>query len=334
MSRLSPFIFIILFSASIAFPQTTLYTETFSEGALDNPWYPGFGGISKSMEVKEFPSPTGDNWVGSLATDTLVSLVASSFSGDITWTNYRYEAQVYIETDSAFYYGLEIRVDSTGETTGYNYVIQANPNFGPTRIRFRRRDGSSAMSLVSIKDWTQFEIPGVIPTSNGWHKMAIEAVGNEFKIFFDDQELPGGPFVDTTYANGLIGTYTFSTDTSVNMHLKIDDIVVQTVPPNAIDKDNNRIITSFNLQQNYPNPFNPTTTIKFELPISEFVQLEVFNIVGQKISVLANRNFNAGIHQVSWQARDDLGNEVPAGVYYYRLKVGEFEQTRKMVLMK
>ena len=334
MSRILLLFFIILCSVSIAFSQTILYTETFSDGTLDNPWYPGFGGISTSMEVKAFPSPTGDNWVGSLATDTLISLVASSFSGDTTWTDYRYEAQVYIETDSAFYYGLEIRVDSTGETTGYNYVIQANPNFGPTRIRFRRRDGSSPMSFVSIKDWSQFEIPGIIPTSNGWHKMAIEAAGNEFKIFFDDQELPGGPFVDSTYSNGLIGTYTFSTDTAINMHLKIDDIVVQTVPPSAIDEDNNQIISNFNLHQNYPNPFNPMTTIKFELPISEFVQLEVFNIVGQKISVLANGNFNAATHQVTWQARDDYGNEVPAGLYYYRLRAGTFEQTRKMLLVK
>lgn len=325
---------VILCLSSILFianAQTTLYTETFSNGTLDNPWYPGFGGQSNTMEVKSFSSPTGDNWVGSLGNDFTAS-IGMSYSGDTTWTNYYYEAQVYIETDSAFYYGLEFRNDSAA-IHGYNFVVQANQMFGPTRIRFRRRDGISPSSLVPINDWSSTQVPGGIPTQNGWHKMAVEANGSEFRLFFDDQELPGGPFTDPTYDHGAIGTYVFGIDTAVAVHLKIDDIVVNELVT-SIDNSNSNILDIYQLHQNYPNPFNPSTLITFEIPKNEFVQLDIFNNIGQKVRTLVNRNYSAGAHEVVWDGRNNNGLEVPAGIYYYRIKAGDFQQSQKMLLIK
>lgn len=87
--------------------------------------------------------------------------------------------------------------------------------------------------------------------------------------------------------------------------------------------------SSFGLNQNYPNPFNPTTEISFSLAAASNVSLEVFNITGQKVEVLANGSFDAGTHSISWNASD-----MPSGIYLYRLTTNDFVDTKKMVLLK
>lgn len=91
---------------------------------------------------------------------------------------------------------------------------------------------------------------------------------------------------------------------------------------------------SYQLAQNYPNPFNPTTTIEFNLPTTEYVTLEVFNINGQKVKTLVNDIMSAGTHAIEWDATSESGNKVASGVYLYKLSAGDFTETKKMTLMK
>ncbi len=92
---------------------------------------------------------------------------------------------------------------------------------------------------------------------------------------------------------------------------------------------------SFELQQNYPNPFNPTTSIGFSLAETGNVRLEIYNMLGQRVRTLMNRPMIAGHHEVTWDAKDDLGRTVAAGVYFYRLKTQDnLKFVKKMVLMK
>jgi hypothetical protein len=90
----------------------------------------------------------------------------------------------------------------------------------------------------------------------------------------------------------------------------------------------------FNLHQNYPNPFNPTTHIEFSLERAGNVKLEVYNVLGQKISTLIDEYFDAGTHGAEWDGTSDGGLEVSSGIYFYRLTSDEVSRTRKMVLMK
>ncbi|MCL1827531.1 MAG: T9SS type A sorting domain-containing protein [Candidatus Cloacimonetes bacterium] len=85
---------------------------------------------------------------------------------------------------------------------------------------------------------------------------------------------------------------------------------------------------------NYPNPFNPETTISFTTFISDHISLAIFNIKGQKIKSLLNETRAAGEHQVTWNGLDDNGQSVSSGLYFYRVTAGEFQETKKMVLLK
>jgi len=92
------------------------------------------------------------------------------------------------------------------------------------------------------------------------------------------------------------------------------------------------------LHANFPNPFNPSTVISFQLSVSScpFVQIEVFNIRGQRVRTLLDGSleFGAGRHSVEWNGTDDGGRTVSSGVYFYRMSAGEYVSVRRMLLMK
>ena len=94
------------------------------------------------------------------------------------------------------------------------------------------------------------------------------------------------------------------------------------------------IPNAFALHQNYPNPFNPTTQIRYDLPESEFVSIIIYDVMGRKIKSLINIKQEAGYRLITWNATNDLGQPVSAGMYIYTIQAGEFRQTRKMVLLK
>lgn len=86
----------------------------------------------------------------------------------------------------------------------------------------------------------------------------------------------------------------------------------------------------FSVDQNYPNPFNPATTIRFGLPEAANVRLEVFNLLGQRIATLiGGEEINAGRYEITWDASD-----IPSGTYIYRFQAGDYENTKKLMLIK
>ncbi|KAB2840663.1 MAG: T9SS type A sorting domain-containing protein, partial [Melioribacteraceae bacterium] len=85
----------------------------------------------------------------------------------------------------------------------------------------------------------------------------------------------------------------------------------------------------FELFQNYPNPFNPTTTIRYQIQNSGFVSLKVFDAIGQEVATLVGETKSSGVHEVTFN-----GSNLSSGVYVYRLQVGNYSHTNKLVLMK
>jgi len=90
----------------------------------------------------------------------------------------------------------------------------------------------------------------------------------------------------------------------------------------------------FALHQNYPNPFNPTTQIKYDLPEDALVTINIFDLVGRSIKSLVNSQQTAGYRSIQWNATNNHGESVSAGMYIYMIQAGDFRQTKKMVLLK
>ena len=93
-------------------------------------------------------------------------------------------------------------------------------------------------------------------------------------------------------------------------------------------------LKDFSLHQNYPNPFNPTTQIRYDLPEDANVNITIYDIMGRSIRSLVKSRQTAGYRSIQWNATNNLGEPVSTGMYIYMIQVGEFRQTKKMVLLK
>lgn len=92
--------------------------------------------------------------------------------------------------------------------------------------------------------------------------------------------------------------------------------------------------TSFALSQNVPNPFNPTTQVSFALPKAAKVNLAIYNVLGQQVKTLVDGDMAAGYQTVTWDGTDRTGSQVASGVYFYKLRAGDYSDTKKMLLLK
>lgn len=121
----------------------------------------------------------------------------------------------------------------------------------------------------------------------------------------------------------------------------VKDGVFRITPTSVHENENLNLPKDFYLGQNYPNPFNPTTIIPFRVNGSQLIvhspvhtTLIIYNLLGQKVNTLLNESLKPGTYQATWDGKNDAGEKVPSGVYFYRLTSGGPSETRKMVLMR
>ena len=172
-------------------------------------------------------------------------------------------------------------------------------------------------------------------------------------VALDDIKLGMTPFWISSSSEGTIQfqgveTFNFSLSTSglsdgdYNATVVIEDIyqslsdtlLVNLTVDGALGTDKDVIPNEFVLHQNYPNPFNPSTDIKFSLPSTEKVHLVVYDILGNVVEEMVNKDLNAGIYTYKWMGENQNGSRVSAGMYFYQIQAGSFIQTRKMILLK
>ena len=96
----------------------------------------------------------------------------------------------------------------------------------------------------------------------------------------------------------------------------------------------NTSLDRFVLKDNYPNPFNPSTLINYELPSDGLVNITIYDMMGRIVSNFVNEKQSAGYKTLQWNATNHYGQSVSAGVYIYTIKAGDFNKTRKMILLK
>ncbi len=113
-----------------------------------------------------------------------------------------------------------------------------------------------------------------------------------------------------------------------------DSVFVTVTPAMSVGDDDELLPQRFALHQNYPNPFNPATLIEYSVPRHSHVMITVYNVLGQEIEQLVNDERSAGRHSVFWDGKDERGQQVASGIYFYHMQAGEFVVTKKMVLLK
>lgn len=148
--------------------------------------------------------------------------------------------------------------------------------------------------------------------SGEWNKLGfVEGHGNsnspKFYNYKDKSLKISGKYLYRLKQIDIDGSFEYSHNVEINFDVPID----------------------YSLDQNYPNPFNPTTSIQFTIPADCKVKLSVFNLLGEKVAELANKNFAAGYHRVDFNA-----SNLNSGIYFYSLDSGDFHQIRKMCFLK
>ena len=91
---------------------------------------------------------------------------------------------------------------------------------------------------------------------------------------------------------------------------------------------------NFRIYQNYPNPFNPNTLIRYDLEQESFVNIAIHNMLGQKVKTLVNNLQSAGSKSISWDATNKKSESMPAGLYFYKIKIDQQIKIKKMTLLK
>jgi hypothetical protein len=173
----------------------------------------------------------------------------------------------------------------------------------------------------------------------------IEPSFNAFEYSYEYQKAdsswqsePGGLGIDFIYRVRYVGQdvanhfpknpWTMPTDAWTNKPVKTDQEKDPYKSLVGIKNENINPI-SYSLLQNYPNPFNPSTTIKFSIQKDNLVTLKIYNLLGQEVATLVNTELKAGLHTYNFNA-----SRLSTGVYFYTIKSGSFNQTKKMLLLK
>jgi len=168
----------------------------------------------------------------------------------------------------------------------------------------------------------------------GFGEFAIDDGSGEIRV--DDlASAYSGQGSDTTYALGnhidyliALGYYSFG-----NAKLIPRDSL-DVGPVTGIKSDKLAIPEDFVLRQNYPNPFNPTTEIEYNIASSGDFNINIYNILGQKVRTLVNERHSVGNYKIQWDGTDSNRQQVGSGIYFYSLKGKDVSLTKKMILLK
>jgi len=222
-------------------------------------------------------------------------------------------------------------VEAWGGLTALVYVENfenlgiANTNINPIEVSTEEisttGENNEAYEGVLVK------VSGICDNDNlGWREWSLDDGSGPTRIYHGliDDFLP---ILGEEYE--VTGVQYFGWGNFMVLPRFISDIV----GPSGIE-EGNMINPVFELTQNYPNPFNPETIIEYSIPQNSKIELNIYNIKGQKVKRLVSDQFSAGQHSVIWDGRDSSGKSVSSGIYFYKLKAANFEKTRKMILMK
>jgi len=268
------------------------------------------------------------NNFGMAARWLLISGEATMFYGgdDANYLNHPHAEFYYLTYLQKFY--------------GDHAISTASSNADLLCYASRYSSGETAMVIINIG--TDDEVITVSTDSVG--------VGEKYYIYSFTGGTDNGDFSSNVYLNGegpsssyQWGPYDQLFDIPADAYT-IENEIKFTSPARSVqmimveggnnyisgvDEANSEMIHAYHLYQNYPNPFNPSTLISYQLPANALVVLNVFDVTGREIETLVNERQNAGNRSVRFNAAD-----LPSGVYFYKIEVGSYRNTKKFLLLK
>ncbi len=261
--------------------------------------------------------------------------------------------------------GYSLRVETTSDGANWNTVWEINPtgNVGPEILELdiiTPDVGSSTFQLAFVFDGNSYNLdhwylddvilgggPRILGYIEG-NVTLLGGTGNVEEVIVNAGGITTNPDASGNYTLEVIpGTYDvtaslegYITQTALGVEVlegaTTSDIDFVLEP--EVGNDNVLIPVRTELTGNFPNPFNPTTSIKYALHEDSKINLEIFNIKGQKVKTLADGNQSAGYHTIMWDGKDNNGRTSASGLYFYKMvsegNSSRYTSTKKMILLK
>ena len=257
-------------------------------------------------------SITGYNCVGGLVGVCYESSISNSYSnGSVIEGNNKVGGLVGINIScpiiNSYSTSCVVGNDNVGGLIGYIDYPDVQNSFWDIQTSGQTTSaGGTGKTTAEMQDVATYTSLATVGLEEPWDFVGnpFDDIGNEDYWDIDDEINDGYPFLTTTPL------------------VNIDDEEIDVIPDVS------------QLLGNHPNPFNPETTISFQLSADSDVDLKIYNIKGQNIKRLEIRNLKLGINEVIWDGTDNDNKPVSSGIYFYKLKIGEFEEIKKMILLK
>ncbi len=185
-------------------------------------------------------------------------------------------------------------------------------------------------STVLFRYNNNFDQPSTLHYSlNTWHEATITYDGSVGNLYLDTKLACSVQFTIDHGNDRNVGITNFANATTFKGWIRDFRIYSSVVVPTGVREQKSPVPLTFRLEQNYPNPFNPVTHIQFQIPTSSHVTLMVYDILGREVATPVNEQLNAGRYETTFD-----GSRLASGVYFYRVRAGNFVQTRKLLLQK
>ena len=265
--------------------------------------------INTQREIEASPILDGNGNIVIVSIDGVINKVTPD--GEIFWTNINENYQIvgtpaFDNNNNLFVALISTNTDSVGnDSTGIDSTLRRNiytsiRGYDSDGVVFTKTNVSGSIEsslLVNQGDIYFGSTDGVIFKKS---YPLLSEVRNEIPMW--------GTFQGNNQRTGYQGGNNLS---------------------NSNEKNKFNLPIVYKLHQNYPNPFNPTTSISYDLPKNEFVSINVFDLMGREVKTLVNKEQVAGFRSVKWDATNNIGQPVSAGMYIYTIQAGEFRQTKE-----
>ncbi|MBU2446679.1 MAG: T9SS type A sorting domain-containing protein [Bacteroidetes bacterium] len=317
--------------------EDTVYTQHIdSSGAilwvndgirLSSPYEKVSGGIGISSDLSGGAIVFWSSWSGIIEEPARMYIQRINSSGEFLWNlpgiligETKHQPRITSDNNGGAFIGrgnLIQHVDSSGNKLWQPEGVR----FSNNRVVYPNQTANGIMGIWSF--WTdEYDLYAQYIDGNGnvkWGSNGV-VIADIPGLGYAPKSITDGKGNAIVVWNALVGE-----GTATVYAAKVDTLGIVT----SVEYYNFYYAAKIQMHQNYPNPFNPSTTIEFSLPIRKHVILKIFNILGEEVKEMINKELEAGKHQINWEAEN-----LPSGIYFYKLTTDNFNITKKMVLLR